>query len=292
MWYLNGEKDELAHHKLDTRSRRLAGGRVLDGALRTFHFRDMWPEPGTGTDDKFTLFTVSDSPTWNNSKSAVQRFEWNKNTDEFNRLGWELPANQTLSQIRLVSPAIVYNDLDTMPKDIRQRVRGASIIYATLDGSREILVSFTDAPDINAQWRVPILPSSYHGIAVDPYLLWVYGHEGFQCATHSSVMRCVKTGGTPRWLGYGHPDGIGDVLDLSSCDDGTLLVSTRWLCAERRYSIDLKKAASGARDGLVLAGKWENLGGVRNAKLVQKLPMYGWDMVESLNDYIMTKQPA
>jgi hypothetical protein len=100
------------------------------------------------------------------------------------------------------------------------------IVYGTLEGSTDI---FAWVGGAQASVRIP--HSVYSGIAVDRYFLWMYGRDGFACATHASVMSCInKKRSMPVWL---NPlsGNIAPVLDLSSCEDGTLLVSSRSMAA-------------------------------------------------------------
>src|SRR5262245_3410583 len=98
--------------------------------------------------------------------------------------------------------------------------------------------------------RIPM--SVYRGVAVDPYFLWMYGDHGFACAAHASVMSSVnKKRSMPRWLGP--PDkNIVPVLDLSSCEDGTLLVCTPDRLANAVYRVDLKTPSLGDGQRLII----------------------------------------
>src|SRR5262249_31268456 len=149
------------------------------------------------------------------------------------RLDWRLVTGARLSQVRIAAPLAVLPDdpeRDDMPPNV---LKDGSIIYGTLDDSRDIFV-YVDG----SQKTVPIPMSVYTGIAVDSHFLWAYGRDGFVCATHASVMSCIKgKRSMPRWLGPPTPNAY-PVLALSSCEDGTLLVSTPNNLSTTVYSVD------------------------------------------------------
>ena len=94
--------------------------------------------------------------------------------------------------------------------------------------------------------------STYSGVEVDPYYLWVFGPTGFACATHASVIKCLqKKIPKPSWIEFHPNDILGDqsndgggnmwlvdgyeirggrpplkgLISLSPCTDGTLFIS-------------------------------------------------------------------
>jgi hypothetical protein len=290
VWVLDNHplKELLTYDKLDIGSLRYdISHYIIDGpgSLSGFGnilgvFGDLWPAPGTGADWKFTVYVAGQN------EARLYRYEWQPGN--WSKHAWQLDTRQKMLQVRLVGSVETFAEdpeRDKLPIKVRPRSEGGSgvsIIYGTLEGSSEIFLAYSDADKSDDQRRVPIYMGNYNGIAVDQYMLWVYGHEGFQCATHASVINAVNTEGKPRWLGHGHPNGIGGVISLSSCEDGTIVVSTPSLLAQTRYGIDFKEAAKGGRDGLVLPDKWENLGGVLNAPQVQKLPIYCLPEIKSL----------
>jgi hypothetical protein len=179
-------------------------------------------------------------------------------------------------EVRVAKPLAILPDdpdKDEMPAWL---LKDGHILYGTLEGSTDIFVWHSVA---NTQAAVRIPMSSYSGIAVDPYFLWMYGRDGFACATHASVMSCVnKKCSMPRWLGP--PDkNISRVLDLSSCEDGTLLVCTPDRLANAVYHVDFKTPSLGDGQRLIIE-QWENLAAGWGAAQVQKLPVFGWPLIE------------
>ena len=145
----------------------------------------------------------------------------------------------------VVNPHALAND-----PDVGGRQDGATLgeylVYGGLDKSTEIYVDASGVQGyVVAPWE------HYSGLAVDQQLVWVFGTEGFACATHASVMRSLtKRGDEPRWMTYGSaPEELGSLLyaaeyakaeksvtgpdrtpvrglvDLCACDDGTLVAS-------------------------------------------------------------------
>lgn len=149
--------------------------------------------------------------------------------------------------------------------------------YGTLTDSKNIFVALDD----KALGYVPIPMDAYSGIAVDPYFLWMYGPGGFACATHASVMSCInKKLAVPRWLGgKDNPGNIAGVLDLYSCEDRTLLVSTADNVSTAVYRVDLTKMT-------LMIEPWERFpdGAERGASQVRKVPVYGWQQIERLSE--------
>lgn len=122
----------------------------------------------------------------------------------------------------------------------------------------------------------------YSGIAVDPYLLWVYGKEGFACATHASVMSFInRKRSMPLWLIPDPGSNIVPVLDLSSCEDKTLLVSSPDHLSTAVYHVDFKRASKPEGRGLRVE-PWDIFPGAAGAAQVQKLPIFGWPLIESM----------
>jgi hypothetical protein len=150
-----------------------------------------------------------------------------------------------------------------------------------LENTKDIFV-YVVGPTENQQTTVPSPWESYNGIAVDSQFLWVYGSEGFLCATHASVMSCVaQKRPMPRWFGLPERN-LSPVLDLSSCEDDTLLVSTPDRLATGAYHVDLGPTSYEGEHAMVgvKVEPWEDLVGGATAAQVQKLPMYGWQLLE------------
>lgn len=280
IWVLDTWNEQLGHGHLDTRTRKLTGaGDTLGGGEVFKQFLDWWPVPVGGDPDKLAFYGTRD---WAQG-GAIDRWEWNQNAKTFVNSGWRLLTNRLVSQVRLVSsPATLPDDPDKaeMPEKLS---KGVSVIYGTLKDSTDIFVAFDDANGWGDHRTVPIPMGAYTGIAVDRHFLWMYGPDGFACATHASVMSCCisKKRSMPLWLGNGNPDNIRGALDLSSCADGTLLVSTPTSLSTAVYHIDFK-APRGEGMGLTY-DTWESFQGGGGATQVQKLPIYGWQQLERLH---------
>jgi hypothetical protein len=117
-------------------------------------------------------------------------------------------------------------------KDIAWVIYGGCEVLGGLD----ILVRFAhkngmDEGYVRAPWP------NFRGIGVDRGYLWVYGAADIACATHTSIRKALKEHGIPSWMAYkGFPPGVVEKLsldgnrlnglvDLSPCDDGTLVAA-------------------------------------------------------------------
>ena len=118
--------------------------------------------------------------------------------------------------------------------------------------------------------------TDYNGIEVDPYYLWVFGKGGIACATHASMIKC-RQGKIPRpaWIYHDFDKQFSnpEVISLSPCVDGTLLVSMLTDIYTADYSI--------RRDeNRLKTSSWVKRGGV--AQQVIKMPVPCWSVLESL----------
>jgi hypothetical protein len=278
LWVLDSGAGKFAYHnRLDTRKRALTqpyadyvgGKKPMVGNL----FSDWWPVPGAG--NTFTMYGTRD---WEQG-GALEAYTWNKeDAKTFKRIDWRPGTEPKMVQIRVAMPLATLSDdpdRDQMPESL---LRGGSILYGTLEGSTDIFI-WTN----NAQNTVRIPHSAYSGIAVDPYFLWMYGRDGFACATHASVMSCInKKRSMPLWLNpLTLSQNIAPVLDLSSCEDGTLLVSSPDSLSTAVYHVDFK-TASMPEGGRLSVEPWDTFPGAAGAAQVQKLPIFGWPLIESL----------
>ncbi|MBX9844314.1 MAG: hypothetical protein K2Z80_21150 [Xanthobacteraceae bacterium] len=304
-WISDNYNGHLTNNKVDSREAKAASpsdSKDVGFIPQDTNWLDWAAIPSDA--NTFTIYVATDKPKWlATAKGGLQKYTWNMK--DFNYISWEIHADHALSQVRIVSgPATLDEDPDNgdMPENVAKR--GASILYGTLDGSNNIFVAFTDAVSDDQQWRVAIPYGTYSGIAVDPYFLWVYGKDGFACATHASVMRCIEKKRTaPRWLGNGNPATTGfNVRALASCPDGTLLLSTPDKLRAAAFHVDLA-AAQGDGMGLIidlwdpandLSTTWKDVAGGEGAQQVHKLPIYGWPRIESLLDLVSNpdNQPA
>jgi hypothetical protein len=169
---------------------------------------------------------------------------------------------------------------------------------------------------------VPAPYSVFKGIGVDQGYLWVFGSGAVACATHTSVMKCLKGKiAKPSWMVYliperllyendrakneidpGYSKPLSGLIDLSPCDDGTLVASLdtreaidapyssarqpRWAAFDRNHlytmicHIDPQnrtlalKVSEGAKFG------WVKIDG--EAMRVHKQPIFCWPLIEGL----------
>ena len=120
--------------------------------------------------------------------------------------------------------------------------------------------------------------TSYNGIEIDPYYVWLFGKGGIACATHASMIKCrqgkIKR---PSWIYHDFDKQEfktpPEVRSLYPCVDGTLLVGTPDEIYTADYKIDRPKER-------VLTSSWVKRGG--KAKQVIKMPIPCWSVLESL----------
>jgi hypothetical protein len=127
--------------------------------------------------------------------------------------------------------------------------------------------------------------TSYNGIEIDPYYVWVFGKNGIACATHASMIKC-RQGKTsrPSWIlhDFDTKEFVTppEVISLSPCVDGTLLVAIPGEIYTADYKIDRSK-------NRVLTSSWVRRGG--NAKQVIKMPIPCWEALESLRENLQSE---
>jgi hypothetical protein len=118
--------------------------------------------------------------------------------------------------------------------------------------------------------------TSYNGIEIDPYYVWLFGKGGIACATHASMIKCrqgkIKA---PTWIYHDFDKQFKapEVRSLYPCVDGTLLVAMLDEIYTADYKIDRSK-------GHILTSSWVKRGG--KAKQVIKMPIPCWSVLESL----------
>lgn len=225
-------------------------------------FADLWPAPMSDP-NMFQIFVAMDTSGF----GELQQYEWNSAAKSFNKVSWQPSAGSRMSQVRVVmDPTALSDDPDGkigMPNQI---------IYAKIEGSSQIFVWAN-----GNQYSVQTPWSSYTGISIDQHFLWLYGTggQGQMCTSHASVMSHLNN--KPRWLGSSRCYG-GDLLDLSSCEDGTvLIVATDNHASCANYHVDFTQDESHA----VIFETWEDLPGGGGIQC-QKLPIFGWARAQGL----------
>jgi hypothetical protein len=129
--------------------------------------------------------------------------------------------------------------------------------------------------------------TSYNGIEVDPYYLWVFGKDGIACATHASIIKCRQGKiARPSWTYWYFdnkifpPEGP-EVTSLCPCADGTLVTNIQGNIYTADYKIGERVLHNGHDHGpRIVTSSWVKRGG--NAKQVIKMPIPCWSMLESL----------
>jgi hypothetical protein len=252
--------------------------------LPIYHFWDWYPVPVPGAAGKYTFYgTVRQT-----DGGALESWAWDSTTLAFTHNAfkkfWGLPMTQVRGTAR---PALVAKDPDRS-EEIDKLVESGPILYVTVKDSRDIFVVAANETILGV---IPIPFGTYTGVAVDPEYVWVYGKDGFACATHASVISCLgKHRPMPWWLGNGKDKNLAPVVDLSPCEDGTMLVSTPQRLFMSEYRVDL--ATPGLREEKrVIIEDWKPLGRGNGAGIVQKLPIFGAPLLLSLMSDLAPKRP-
>lgn len=305
-WAMDGFNSHLTHDRLDIQTRKLVGPSSdipvrgpLDPAGATDLFWDVWPAPGSGADGKFAIYAAKKDEKW------LRRFDWDSTSNSWqqDKAEWALPTgSEVMSQVRVVGSVKTFDDdpsKDKLPKQytpLGSDGTRASIIYGALENSPDIWVAVSDAAPTD-HWLVPTGMNSYAGIAVDQYLLWVYGPDGFYCVTHAEVMGKRTNSGAKsealRWLGRSHPNGNMGMKALAACEDGTLVLSNGAYVRQTPYRIDFTNVATDPMNSLVLprpwdpkpdkpGSGWDQVIGPVDPTQLEKLPVLGWPQIQSL----------
>jgi hypothetical protein len=130
--------------------------------------------------------------------------------------------------------------------------------------------------------------TSYNGIEVDPYYLWVFGKGGIACATHASIIKCRQGKiRRPSWIHHDYDKqifpgrdagGLPEVTSLCPCADGTLVANIQDNIYTADYEIVHAERYSSSRQ--IVFSSWVKRGG--KAKQVIKMPIPCWSMLERL----------
>ncbi len=189
------------------------------------------------------------------------------------------------------------------------------VAYGGLQSSGEIYI---DAAGKDGYVPGPWGP--YSGLGIDRRHLWVFKADGVACATHASVMRCLRGEiEKPRWMIHSVPEQIlytdsyrrdhhrlalasplRGVVDLCACDDGTLVAAVEAKSVVGKSTPRSPSGAGGAMyweavddNGLygavhqidvksgTIGVEWTKLGKAAGAR-VQRLPVFCWSLLESL----------
>ena len=236
----------LNYNTLNLQTRQLSSSSVNIGDSSSFN--DWWavPWPGDTTGNVFQIFLAVDTSNWTTPGGQMQQYQWDRSANSFTPINWGPTTGQQILQVRVATVAAALPD-DPDKDQLPDSFVGSTIIYGTIANSTEIFAWVSG----RGQYSVPIPMNVYSGIAVDPHFLWMYGPYGFACATHASVLGYINGTRTPipLWLGNGQPNNIPNVLDLSSCEDGTLFVlGPNNQAVTSAYHIDFN-AAGGDRHG-------------------------------------------
>jgi hypothetical protein len=113
-------------------------------------------------------------------------------------------------------------------------------------GGMDILVRFADKNAGEREGYVRAPWPNFRGIGVDRGYVWVYRAGDIACATHTAIMKALKANRAPSWMACSIPKGVVEklslakdfsfsisldenrlngLLDLSPCDDGTLVAA-------------------------------------------------------------------
>ncbi|MEJ8826797.1 hypothetical protein WKW80_33145 [Variovorax humicola] len=275
-------------------------------------FHDVWALPSP-KDPKGTFIYAARNE--GNGSGSVKLFE----LDADNKLtigNWQPPTKSGVVNVRAIThpPTPLTDDPDkgAMPPLLLGGVdHYNSILYGALAASGDIYVDQS-----NERCYVPSPWGSYSGIDADPYYVWVFRPQGFACATHASVIACIRGNiKSPRWMEYSANDLVGDqsrhdgnkwlynnwetttypplkgLISLSACRDGTLLVSVfnrtvkrvqagdHWLFIPTD-SLATHTAVYSVKPGSLNVGPWTKCTG--QALQVQKMPIPSWSLFESL----------
>lgn len=290
----------------------------ISGRARISHerlFHDVWaiPSPLDGN-TSFVYAARNDG-----SSGAVKLFEFGAD-EQLKEIGWKKTTKSGIVNVRALHhpPTALPDDPDrnAMPPELLQgNGEEHAILYGALAASGDIYVEYA-----NTLYYVPAPWGSYGGIDVDPYYVWAFGPWGLACATHASVISCIRGNiKTPRWMTHSPEALIGDrnthegnkwwvnhdetqtcppmtgVRSLSACQDGTLFACIHQRTVRRSQSGDhwvytatdtpflyTVTYAINVKDGSLQLGAWTRFPGGAQALQVQKLAIPCWSLFASL----------
>jgi len=275
IWHGRFDSRKLADTSAGRGAMVVANHTLRDGAQE---FSDIWALPAPrGQKGEFVYCSHGN---WQQG-GDVQTFKLDENNN-LSEISWRPPTKSQLMQLRLVTPFRTLQDdpdKDGMPALL---LGGSdhynSILYGVLKNSPDIYVDRA-----NERCYVPSPAGTYSGIAVDSYLLWVFGPAGCACASHASLMSYLaKKRAAPMWLAV--PSIKQDLVDLSSCEDKTLFISAASALWTTSYKVDFQGKT-------IVTEPWTKFAGAP-ADQVQKLPIPCWNLLQSLNADLSAKVKA
>lgn len=279
---------------------------------------DIWATPGAAHNDKTDVLFYSAKD------KDIRGFILSKD-NKVRQSGYARVVKSKAISVRVVHhPCSVEDDPDADP-EVSGLAKIDFITYGGLEFSPEVYV---DAAGKQGYVRSPWESySGYGGVRVDQRYLWIYRPDALACATHASVMRCLKgESQKPRWMEYcpkellydksyhqGHSkvklpeDPLLGLVDLCPCDDGTLAAAMYTRSVEERaiqtgtvpgfvYAfVDTNALYSGVHHIDLKSGnlsvEWTKLGSAAGI-WVQKVPIFCWSMLESLKALLEKLAPA
>ena len=183
--------------------------------------------------------------------------------------------------------AMVDNDANPPGPPLLAQNKYSFLSYVGVRNGNEIYVGTTSKPMHPTTYGTVKGPAwtSYNGIEVDPYYLWVFGKGGIACATHTSIIKCRQGKiATPSWIyhdiGNQFPSTL-EVTSLCPCADGTLVANIQGNIYTADYEIERAVHKGNVFiPGRIVTSSWVKRGG--NAKQVIKMPIPCWSMLETL----------
>jgi hypothetical protein len=272
-------------------------------------FHDVWAIPSPKDRDTSFVYAARND----GNSGAVKLFAIGA-SDTLKEIGWKATTKSGIVNVRALHhpPATLPGDPhgDAMPPELLQgNGEEHAILYGALASSGDIYVDY-----LNTLRYVPSPWGSYGGIDVDPYFLWVFGPWGMACATHASVISCLRgLIDKPRWMTHSPDALIGDrdaheenkwwdrqrktrtyppligIRSLSPCKDGTLFASIHHRSVTKKRNEDhwqfevqdtpalyTARYSIDIKNGHLHVDSWSKLPAERQAQQVQKLAIPCW----------------
>ncbi|MBW3500818.1 hypothetical protein [Janthinobacterium sp. NKUCC08_JDC] len=306
------DNGDMEHGWLDPTTLEVSDMKEVSGDK----FHDVWALPSPDDSRASFVYTAR-----NEGRQGSIKLHQLNDSGELKAGNWQPATKAGVVNVRAIThpPATLPDDPDgaaMLPALLQGTDHYNSIMYGALAASGELYVDQS-----NTRCYVPAPWGSYTGIDVDPYYVWVFGPMGLACATHASVISCIRgIIKSPRWISHIPEALIGDththpgktwrdrytqaripyppligIQSLSPCKDGTLFASitTRTVTAvqhggEVAYIATDTPALYTAlysiniKDGRLNVGPWSKLPGGPQAQQVQKMAIPCWSLFASL----------